>query len=96
MMQFNIKIKVDKEDKLSPLFPFINVLCNALIEFMSEKLTEEEIIQLGKELQRNKRNHRKEVIKNFLKEKMRKATKESQSSQQPAKRLDLSKYDDLL
>lgn len=96
MRGYTVLIKTEKEGKLSPLIPFINVFCNALVEFILEELTEEELQELSEILKKNKRYQRKQAIVKFLKQRtamVQKTTTQKQTSKQS---LDLSKYEDLL
>lgn len=98
MRGYTVLIKTEREGKLSPLIPFINVFCNALVEFILEELTEEEIEELSKLLRKNKRNHRKQTIIEFLKQKRKTIITERTNTQKQTSKqsLNLSKYEDLL
>ncbi|MEM1913678.1 MAG: hypothetical protein QW067_11105 [Thermofilaceae archaeon] len=96
MRGYTVLIKTEKEGKLSPLIPFINVFCNALVEFILEELTEEELQELSEILKKNKRNQRRQTIVQFLKQKTATAQKTTTQKQTSKQSLDLSKYEDLL
>lgn len=97
MRGYTVLIKTEKEGKLSPLIPFINVFCNALVEFILEELTEEEMEELSRLLQKNKRNQRKQTIIEFLRKTMVTERTNTQKQKQTSKQgLELSKYEDLL
>ncbi len=98
MRGYTVLIKTEKESKLNPLIPFINVFCNALVESILDELTEEEIEELSKLLRKNKRNRRKQTITEFLKQKRKTMVTERTNIQKqtPKQSLNLSKYEDLL